>query len=99
MRINDRAFDRSTTYLLTAQRLCNVIGGISGFSEFTPVYFPHREAIFLLMRAFLMGGICFFITGTFVCHVAGVLSGYRGACLYIYMSNGYPPGTPSLPEG
>jgi hypothetical protein len=87
MRINDRAFDGSTTYLLTAQRLRNVVGGISGFSEFTPVYFPHREAIFMLMRAFLMGGNCFFITGTYVCHVAGVLSGYRGACLYICLTD------------
>ena len=83
MRIKERAFDGSTTYLLTAHRLRSVIGGISGFSEFTPVCFPHREAILLLMRAFLMGGNCFFITGTFFCHVAGVLRGYKGACLYI----------------
>ena len=86
MRVNERAFDGSTTYLMTAQHLLSVVGGISGFSEFTPVCFPHREAIFMLMRAFLMGGNCFLITGTFACHVAGVLSGYKVACLY--MPNG-----------
>ena len=41
----------------------------------------------MLMRAFLMGGNCFFITGTFACHVAGVLSGYKGACLYICLTD------------
>ena len=49
--------------------------------------FPHREALFTLMRAFLMGGNCFFITGTFACHVAGVLSGYKDACLYICLTD------------
>ena len=49
--------------------------------------FPHREALFTLMRAFLMGGNCFFITGTFACHVADVLSGYKRACLYICLTD------------
>ena len=87
MRVNEKAFDGSTTYLMTAQQLRSVVGGgISRFSEFTPVCFPHREALFKLIRAFLMGGNCFIITGTFACHVAGVLSGYKGACLYICLT-------------
>ena len=88
MGVNERAFDGSSTYLMTAKHLRSVVGGrISGFSEFTPVCFPHSEALFTLMRAFLMGGNCFFKTGTFACHVAGVLSGYKGACLYICLTD------------
>ena len=34
-----------------------------------------------------MCGNCFFLTGTFACHVAGVLSGYTGACLYISLTD------------
>ena len=51
--------------------------------------FPHREAIYMLMRAFLLGGNCFFLSGTFACHVAGILSGYKGAYLYITLSDTY----------
>jgi hypothetical protein len=39
------------------------------------------------MKAFLMGGNCFFLTGTFASHVAGVLSGYNRACLYIFLTD------------
>ena len=84
MRLNEKAFNGSTSYLMTAKHLRSFVGvSISGFSGFTPVCFPHREALFTLMKSFLMGGNYFFLTGTFACHVAGVLSGYKGACLYI----------------
>jgi hypothetical protein len=43
----------------------------------------------MLMRALLLGGNCFFLSGTFVSHVAGVLSAYKGACLYITLSDTY----------
>jgi hypothetical protein len=56
MRVNEKAYSGSTSYLMTAKHLRSVIGGgISGFSEFTPVCFPHREVVFTLMKAFLMG--------------------------------------------
>ena len=61
MRVNEKAFNGTTSYLMTAKHLRSVVGGaISGFSEFTPVCFPHREALFTLMRALLMGGIASF---------------------------------------
>jgi hypothetical protein len=73
------AFSGSKSYLMTAKHLRSVVGGgISGFSKFTPVCFPHIKALFTIMRAFLVGGNCFFLTGTFACYVAGVLRGYKG---------------------
>jgi hypothetical protein len=43
----------------------------------------------MLMRAFLLGGNCFFLSGTFVSHVARILSGYKCVCLYITLSDTY----------
>jgi len=90
MRIDGRAFDGSMSYLMTAKHLRAVAGhNISWFSTFTPVCFPHREAIYMLVRALLLGRNCFFLSGTFVSHVAGILSGYKGACLYITLLDTY----------
>ena len=90
MRIDGRAFDGSTPYLMTAKHLHAVAGrSISWFSTFTSICFPHREAIYMLMGAFLLGGNCSFLSGTFACHVAGILNGYKGACLYITLSDTY----------
>ena len=88
MRIHDRAFTGSTSYLATAKHLQTVTGkNISLFSEFMPTCFPHREYLYLLMRAFLVAGNCFFFSGTFVAHVAGILNGYRGICLCITLTD------------
>ena len=78
------------SYLLTDKHLHAVADrNISWFSTFTTVCFPHSEAIYTLMRAFLLGENCFFFSGTFACHVAGILSGYKCACLYITPSDTY----------
>ena len=90
MKINDTAFNGSTSYLATAKHLQTVSGNyISWFSEITPTCFPFRETLYLLMSAFLRGGNCFFLSGTFVSHVAGILDGYKGACLYITLTDSY----------
>ena len=90
MKINDTAFNGSTSYLTTAKHLQTVAGkNISWFSEFTPKFFHFREPLYLLMLAFLRGGNCFFLSCTFVSHVAGILDGYRGACLYIALTDTY----------
>jgi len=90
MKINDTALNGSTSYLATTKHLQTVAGkNISWFSEFTPTCFPFRETLYLLMSAFLRGGNCFFLSGTFVSHVAGILDGYRGACLYITVTDIY----------
>ena len=90
MRVDGRAFDGSTSYLTTVKHLRAVAGrNITWFSTFTPVCFSHKEALYMLMRALLLGGNCFFLSGTFFSHVAGILSGYKGACLYITPSDTY----------
>ena len=90
MKINDIAFNGSTSYLATAKHLQKVPGKyISWISEITPTCFPFRETLYLLMSAFLRGGNCFFLSGTFVSHVAGILDGYKGACLYITLTDTY----------
>ena len=88
MKINYTAFNGSTSYLANAKRLQTVAGkNISCFSVFTPRCFPFRETLYLLMSAILLGGNCFFISGTFVSNVAGILDGSSGACLYISLTH------------
>ena len=90
MKINDTAFNGSTSYLATAKHLQTVSGNyISWFSEITPTCFPFRETLYLLMSAFLRGGNCFFLSGTFVFHVAGILGGFKCACLFITLTDTY----------
>ena len=90
MRVDGRAFDGSTSYLTTAKQLRAVAGhNTTWFSTFTPLCLPHREALYMLMRALLLGGNCCFLSGTFVSNIAWILSGYKGACLYITLSGTY----------
>ena len=89
MKINDTAFDGSTSYLETVKHLQTVAGKISWFSEFTPTRFPFRENIYFLMFAFLKGGNCFYLSGTFVYYVAGLFDAFKGATLYITLTDTY----------
>ena len=90
MKINDTAFDGSTSYIETVKHLQAVAGKtISWFSEVTPTCFPFRENLYLLKSPFLRGGNCFFLSGTYVSHVAGIFDGFKGACLYITLTDTY----------
>jgi len=87
MKINDRAFDGSTSYLETVKRLQAVAGKTSWFSEFSPTRFRFRETMYLLMSAFLKGGNCFYFSGTFIYYLAGILDAFKGVTLYITLTH------------
>jgi len=41
------------------------------------------------MSAFLRGGYCLILSGTFVSHVAGMLDAFKCACLYTTLTDTY----------
>ena len=89
IKINDRPFDGSTSYLKTVKHLQADAGKTSNFSEFIPTCFPFRETMYLLMSSFLWGGNCVYFSGTFIYYMAGISDAFNGVTLYMTLNDTY----------
>jgi hypothetical protein len=88
MLINGKSLNSSTTYLDTYRQMRTIAGNASWFTEFRPVRFPARETIHLLLLEFFHRHIliCSFLSGSFVCFIAGILNSFKAASIYVVLT-------------
>ena len=73
MLINGRAFGGTTYYLDTYRHLLSTRGNLPGLSDFQLLRFPHHQFIRRLLYLFHVHHLCFYLTGSMVYYLVGVL--------------------------
>jgi hypothetical protein len=87
MLVNGEPCNSSTSYLAIYRGLRKVAGIASWFTEFRPIRFPAREFIHLLMLEFLRINICCFMSGSFVCFLAGILRSLKAITMHVVLTD------------
>jgi hypothetical protein len=87
MLVNGEPFDGSTSYLSIYRELREIAGIASWFTEFRPIRFPARELILPLMLQFFKINICCFMSGSFVCFLAGILRSFKAITMHVVLTD------------
>jgi hypothetical protein len=87
MLVHGEPFDSSTSYLSIYRELRKVASIASWFTEFRPIRFPAREIIHLLMLDFFKFNMCCFMSGSFVCFLAGILRSFKAITMHIVLTD------------
>jgi hypothetical protein len=87
MLVHGKLFDSSTAFLTTYRELRTVAGIASWFTEFRPIRFPAREIIQLFMLEFFRNHLCCFMSGSFVCFLAGILHSLKAVTMHFVLTD------------
>jgi hypothetical protein len=87
MLVNGSAFDGSTRMLDTYSYLLINAGTDRYFSEFRPVHTAKLSVMYELLLESNKGGVCCYLTGTYVLHLAGLVHQHASAAMFVVMTN------------
>jgi hypothetical protein len=85
MLVKGRAFDGSTRMLDTYHHLLLNGGIVRWFSEFQPLRTDYIDILYRLLL--VLNDVCCFLSGTYVCYLAGVLNNYVSAALFVVLTD------------
>jgi hypothetical protein len=86
MLVNGRAFDGLTRMLDTYHHLLINAGIDRWFSELNPVHTYHIDVMYELLLDLDKKGVCCFLTGTYVLHLAGLVHQHASAAMFVVMT-------------
>jgi hypothetical protein len=87
MLVAGRAFDGSASLLGAYERLTNLAGNTSWFTEFRPIPCVKFDYLERLLRIFFMHNVCCHISGFYASYLAGVTNSHCGVSLYIALQD------------
>jgi hypothetical protein len=86
--MNGSAFNGATFYFDANRALHSIAGSEYWFREFPPVNFTGLGLMYLLLESFYSANICAHVGGTYPTYVAGVLTSFRSATIFIALKQG-----------